>query len=73
MVCSLILCGVAGFFHYDFVDCLAALERTTEMEGWARGSTDNSVGARLRATLVGFLAFFFSAVGIVMLMRALFS
>jgi hypothetical protein len=73
LVCALVLCGVAGFFHYDFVDCLAVLERTDELESWARGSTNGSLGARLRASLVGCLAFLFSALGVVMLVRALVS
>ena len=70
-LCALILCGVAGFFHYHFVDGLSLLDDGNLRSRAGRAGLSDEVRARVNLTFTGLVAFFFSALSIVMLVSLL--
>jgi hypothetical protein len=68
LACALILVGVAGAFHFHFIDGIARFEREAD----ARDCDPvQSVQQRIDVTIIGICTFLFSAMSIVMLVRSL--
>jgi hypothetical protein len=68
LACALILVGVAGAFHFHFIDGIARLEREADARDY---DPAQNVQQRIDVTIIGICAFLFSAMSIVMLVRSL--
>jgi len=68
VACALMLVGIAGVFHFQFMDGIAQIEKQTSVN-----ALDPGQGARRRiaVAVTGACAFLFSALSIVMLVRVL--
>jgi hypothetical protein len=71
ITCALILFGIAGMFHYDFIDRLSILDDASCRKPFRSVSGTDPVRTRIHLTITALLAFFFSALAIVTLITAI--